>query len=579
MLYSPLFLLLVLVTVVKAGLWDGFRDTVGASGERLVVPPSPDVYAPIIYNTVSSKEHLVGGPYAGSNVSMGGFVTKTGAGLLAGMNIVADFNVTGNLSINFNLDNDPALSLTCANGQTFMKATSVPGSCKRRVGINLLNPQCTLDVDDTICINGVPINTNTTGPYIPIAWYYQIDESPCISTAIQQYFTPSAIDQAAARAVDTVFVGYQGGAIAFATDNTTASYGDCRGAHAVDFQYSRSLSSQVASGPGSFIAASQSCTASNTASSAISSLSSVASAIGSVVIACGTCTNSGTRSLLLGTSNTNSGAQSIVFGNTITSASPNSLISGAGHSTTALQRTLIASGMSHSLDAASIVNGGIFAGIGLKTTVNTTFSCGASTECPMAIFGRYNAPDDIGITTAPRVFAIGDGTSDSSRSNLFSILSNGDVHTKLGGTYITGGADFQEYFEHELGPVKLPIGTTVKITEEGMIRKAQPGEHPDGVVSRRGGVLGNSDNFEWVGKYEMDDDTGKIKVDKNGQKVLSKHYDPKRRYISREERPEWHTIGLVGQCEVLDGSVVSPNWVPMPRKPKARPGTKWYLIK
>ena len=620
------FVLLValLFACIRADVWQGFKDTIGVSSERL---PEPS-YGPIYYNTLPSSSKgdvaLPGGPYAGSNVSVGGYVIKTPAGLFAGMSFVADGSTTGNLSINFNLDNDPALSLTCPNGQTGMKMISDPVSCLRRVGINILNPVCSLDVDDTICVNGVPIGAV---PVLPLAWYYQIDQtSPCNNTNVQQYFTPSAIDQVTLEAIDTVFVGYQGGAIAFSVDNNTASFGDCRGTNAVDFQLQRSTSTEVASGARAFIAAGQDNTASadnsfaqgsgNTASgvesavlgssastasnqqsvvlggqadtasgvhsSVISSVGTTSSGVRSVAIGCVTCTNDGQNSVVMGESNQNlvGSSASLVGGSTnVNNNAAASLLFGinnifgsnAGSSMFAIGQNV---NITANTGAVGLI-GSIFAGEGLALTAATPLPF---TDGPVYILGKYNDPDNAGITLSPRVFTIGDGFNDTARSNLFSVLENGDVHTKFGGTYVTGGADFQEFFEHAEGAVKLPIGTTVKILEDGMFRKAQQGEIPDGVVSRRGGVLGNSDGHHWVGKYVMDDDTGKIKME-DGKRVISDKYDPSRPYIPREARDEWHTIGLVGQCEVLNGSPVDPRWVPMPRKAGARPGTTWYLIK
>lgn len=558
--------LLTVISLSTASVWQGFKDVVGVSDEP-------------IRGFYQLKEPSLGGPYPGSNQSMGGFVLNTPAGLSAGMNFVADFNSTGNLSINFNLDNDPALSLTCVNGQTGIKMTTLPGSCKRRVGINTLNPQCDLDVNSTICVNGAPI----FGQDLPLAWYYSISSfSPCNTTRVQQYFTPKAIDQVTTQGIDTVFVGYQGGAIAFTVNNNTASFGDCRGTNAVDFQVIRAASSQVASGVGAFIAGSGQCTASGTRSVAIGSATSVASSTSSVSLGCTGCQNSGGNSVVIGTNVINSGLRSLVVGSAINSGVVSSVISGDQHTISGGSNSgeMFISGFGINLNFASQNYGSSFLGIGLKVTVNTTFSCGLTPSyCPMMIIGRYNDPDNIGITTAPRMFTIGDGGDDTTRSNLFSVLSNGDVHTKLGGTYVTGGADYGEYLESEQGPKRLPIGTTIKITDEGKFRVAVAGEIPDGVISRRGGFLGNSDNHHWVGKYELDEYTGKIKLDRDGNKVLSKGYDPTKPYIPRSERPEWHTIGFVGQCEVLIGAPVSPNWIPMHRKSGALKGTKWYFIK
>ena len=587
-------LLLLFVCTAHAGIWGSIVGNPDLD-KNPVVPEQPK---------------LVGGPYAGSNVSVGGYTMLTDAGLFAGMSFVADGTTTGNLSINFNLDNDPALSLTCPNGQTGMKMITDPLSCLRRVGVNILNPQCTLDVNDAICINGVPISGST--PVLPLAWYYLVDQtSPCNNTNVQEYFTPSAIDQVTTEAIDIVFIGHQNGAIAFSSDNSTANFGDCRGVNAVDFQLTRSVSTQVASGDRAFIAAGQGntasgaeafahgnsntasadqssvlgstgCTASGTTSAVIASQISSATGTGSVSIACTGCINDGPHAVVLGELNQNlvGSSTSLTGGsNNVNTNSASSILFGNAN-TFGLDAGLHMMGIGSDINitantAASGLSGSVFAGEGLALTAATPLPF---TDGPVYILGKFNDPDNAGITTSPRVLTIGDGADGATRSNLFSILENGDVHTKFGGTYVTGGADFQEYFEHAEGPVKLPIGTTVKILEDGMFRKAEPGEIPDGVVSRRGGVLGNSDGHHWVGKYVMDSDTGKIKM-KDGKRVISDKWNPNMPYIPRESRDEWHTIGLVGQCEVLDSSPVDPRWVAMPRKSGARPGTTWYLIK
>lgn len=559
-----------------------------------------DKATPVIYNTLPDKnghreENNVGGPYAGSNVSMGGYIVKTPDGLSAGITFVADYNNTGNLSVNFILDNDPALSETCPNGQNGMRMDSVAGSCKKKVGINLLNPQCSLDVDDTICVNGVPIS----GLITPLAWYYNVSSfSPCNATSTQQYFTPSAVDSVPPlQRVDIVFVTLNGGAIALNLNNNSAGLGDCRGYGAVDFQTFRSAPNEVASGTFSFIAASVGAEVSGYSSASIASASllvssdgsaAIASAggsvtgPGSVALACQFCSVNAESSVIIGRSNSNgvSGDKSLVVGFTNFNNATGSLVSGFNNNLYSSMQWSFVSGkdISSATNDTDPATGSMLIGNGLLTDIATPFP-GNSTLGTKGIWiiGNYNDPNNVGITTSPRVFTIGGGDS-VTRMNLFSVLENGDVHTKLGGTYVTGGADFQEYFEH-IKPIRLPIGTTVKITENGLFRVAVKGDIPDGVVSRRGGVLGNSDSGHWVKKFVIDDDTGKIKLDKDGKLMVSKEFDPSRKYIPRSERPEWHTIGLVGQCEVLNDSVVDPRWIPMRHKSGAREGTKWYLIK
>jgi hypothetical protein len=37
-------------------------------------------------------------------------------------------------------------------------------------------------------------------------------------------------------------------------------------------------------------------------------------------------------------------------------------------------------------------------------------------------------------------------------------------------------------------------------------------------------------------------------------------YDPSVPYVSRENRPEWDTIGLVGKLRILPNQIVNPSW-------------------
>jgi hypothetical protein len=185
-------------------------------------------------------------------------------------------------------------------------------------------------------------------------------------------------------------------------------------------------------------------------------------------------------------------------------------------------------------------------------------------------FGQFNtlAAGEANVTN--RVFVIGNGASDATRSNLFSISSNGDVNTMAGGSYYTGGADFNEYFEHESN-VRLPVGASVVITEEGKIRRARKGEEPHGVHSVRGGFVGNAAEEEWHSKWMYSEQQGK--------RVLNPLFDSTRRYIPRSQRAEWHTIGLVGQVEVLKSEVVSTRWIAMPKRLASTEKHMWYLIR
>lgn len=143
------------------------------------------------------------------------------------------------------------------------------------------------------------------------------------------------------------------------------------------------------------------------------------------------------------------------------------------------------------------------------------------------------------------------------------------------------GSDYAEYFESADG-VDIPCGTSVVI-EIGMVRPAQPSETPIGIISANPGLAGGV-HVEWPKKYLRDafgaflfeeheapakagdapGDHGSIeprpsKTTKRPK--LNPQYDPSQPYIPREDRLEWHCVGLLGKLPLRKGQPVSKNWV------------------
>ena len=56
---------------------------------------------------------------------------------------------------------------------------------------------------------------------------------------------------------------------------------------------------------------------------------------------------------------------------------------------------------------------------------------------------------------------------------------------------------------------------------------------------------------------------GKLKGQKMKRKKLNPDFDPSKTYTSREDRIEWHVVGLLGQIPVTKGQPVSDNWIKM----------------
>jgi len=210
--------------------------------------------------------------------------------------------------------------------------------------------------------------------------------------------------------------------------------------------------------------------------------------------------------------------------------------------------------------------------------------------------GRFNLT---GSTEHYGYYIIGNGTSNSVRSNAFRVSGSGDCFA--GGTFTNGGADYAEYFESYDG---LPIspGTVVELIGS-YIKPCTVSENAIGVISSNPSILGNSDEGtgdEWIGKYQKDiwgnhimvdeeyteeilhfdsdgnpvlitDETHEyygyqamIEATKTRQiRALNPDYDPSMEYIPREQRPEWNVVGLLGQVKILVGQPVPSRWIKM----------------
>lgn len=154
------------------------------------------------------------------------------------------------------------------------------------------------------------------------------------------------------------------------------------------------------------------------------------------------------------------------------------------------------------------------------------------------------------------------------------ISGNTGIGTFTGGTN-TGPADYAELFETQDGK---PIEPGYLITLDGdKVRKATSADsYYLGVTSVRPGVLGNSADFEWQGKYLKDEWGRVIAVPAKGtdprqyanpeallageyDMLLNPEYDPALPYKPRVEREEWVAVGLLGQLLLRDDGTCQAN--------------------
>tara|TARA_B100001248_G_C27374970_1_gene453738 strand:+ start:62 stop:1711 length:1650 start_codon:yes stop_codon:yes gene_type:complete len=191
----------------------------------------------------------------------------------------------------------------------------------------------------------------------------------------------------------------------------------------------------------------------------------------------------------------------------------------------------------------------------------------------------------------------------------------GDGNAFADGSFSGGGADYAEYFEWKDGNTSNEdrVGISVKLDGNMIVASSDSDNASDiiGVISANPAVVGDAAYMKWNEKYLRDDfgryireeytvtqwqekiegeidnqnksfsyETDKIPsdvtvpkdakvltVDDNGAKFtrrkLNPNYDESKAYVSREDRPEWDTVGLMGKLRIKKGQKTGTNWIKM----------------
>jgi hypothetical protein len=151
----------------------------------------------------------------------------------------------------------------------------------------------------------------------------------------------------------------------------------------------------------------------------------------------------------------------------------------------------------------------------------------------------------------------------------------GDGNAFADGTWSDSGADYAEYFEWSDGNPDEDDRRGIAVMLDGdKIRPAETGEDPIGVISGNPSVVGDAAWNKWSGKYLRDDfgtysqedyevinDEGETVVQQ--RRKLNPAYDPDVEYTSREERPEWDCVGLMGKLRLRKGQPTGSRWIKM----------------
>ncbi|MCY8324247.1 peptidase G2 [Bacillus spizizenii] len=166
------------------------------------------------------------------------------------------------------------------------------------------------------------------------------------------------------------------------------------------------------------------------------------------------------------------------------------------------------------------------------------------------------------INTKEYSIALGHGDGNPSEGNKKIELDaiGGNVRATNRVESVSDLKDFAEYFESTDGH-KIEASYLVALEGE-KIRKADAGDKILGVVSKTAGLVLGGAAFDWKDRYLRDEFGGIIYREVyDGERVITvpaenPDYDPSEEYKPREERDEWHVIGLIGQVFVRIDSTV-----------------------
>ena len=134
----------------------------------------------------------------------------------------------------------------------------------------------------------------------------------------------------------------------------------------------------------------------------------------------------------------------------------------------------------------------------------------------------------------------------------------GDGNAFADGSFSGGGADYAEWFEWDSTPPEDPIGWVVTLKGDKIVL-AQEGDEPLGVTSATAGVIGNSAELNWNGRW-LRDSFGRFLTTAAGERIRNPAYDPKRPYEPRSARPSWVPVGLLGKLRVRKGQPIPSRW-------------------
>ena len=313
---------------------------------------------------------------------------------------------------------------------------------------------------------------------------------------------------------------------------------------------------------------------------------------------------SGRYSVAAGCCSTARGDYSVALGQNCEALSSNSVAMGQSNITSGNQSIAMgyentaSGGCSIAMGQSNIASGGCSVAMGFYSV--------ASGSCSIAMgkyntalayqtkIGKYGKDGTAGATNSTEgdAFIIGNGTSinDSARSNAFRVTYAGKAYGLS--AYGSSGADYAEYFEWKDGNPDNEDrrGRLVTLDGEKIRFATAEDDYILGIISANPCVEGDIQPDDWQGKYltdvfgqrltqtvhiparyeereVVDPETGETKtesilIEKEHdavQWIINPDYDQNKEYISREDRPEWAPVGMMGKLVVVDDGTCEVN--------------------
>lgn len=281
----------------------------------------------------------------------------------------------------------------------------------------------------------------------------------------------------------------------------------------------------------------------------------------------------GTSTVASGTSSHAEGESTTASGNYAHAEGYNTTASGT-YSHAEGYKTTASGNHSHAEGNNTTTNGNYSHAAGYNTTSNVY----------QTVVGRYNVANGAqsSYTAGSGYFIVGSGTDSSAKANCFRATES----NTYGKTYNTSGADYAEMFEwldkNQLNEDRA--GKFVTLDGDKIRLANEKDTYILGVVSGNASVIGDSYADQWAYMYEQDifgrpiyetvtipeerDENGDLIVEEHTEEQLkvSSKYDNTKKYIPRNERPEWAAIGLLGKLVCLDDGTAKVNDYVKPNK-------------